>query len=137
MKNSLINLTIVGTLFLIFVLGCGNLADKNTQTATPTASPVVKTEPVNTTAPANKAAPPKEVASGVTMANFNRIKTGMKYDEVVKILGKEGEVLSESDVAGYKTIMYKWDGDEGGFGANMNAMFQNGKLNTKSQFGLK
>lgn len=30
--------------------------------------------------------------------------------------------------------MYQWGG---GFGANMNAIFQNGKLVQKAQFGLK
>ena len=56
-------------------------------------------------------------------------------EEVVAILGKEGEEMSSNDVAGYNTVMYKWDGDSG-FGANMNGMFQNGKLVQKAQFGL-
>ncbi|MBA4121333.1 MAG: hypothetical protein H0X72_02570 [Acidobacteria bacterium] len=59
----------------------------------------------------------------------------MKYSEAVKILGSRGEVLSESGIGGTKTIMYQWNGE--GFGANMNAMFQNGKLVSKAQFGLK
>jgi hypothetical protein len=71
------------------------------------------------------------------MENFKRLKNGMKYPEVVAILGKEGEELSSSDVGGTSTVMYRWDGDEGGFGANMNAMFQNGKMVSKAQFGLK
>jgi hypothetical protein len=32
--------------------------------------------------------------------------------------------------------MYRWDG-AGMLGANLNAMFQNGKLVTKAQFGLR
>lgn len=74
--------------------------------------------------------------AGVTMANFNKIESGMTYEQVVELLGEEGTVLSQSDVAGFHTVMYTWNG-EGGFGANMNAMFQNGKLVNKAQLGLK
>ncbi len=81
------------------------------------------------------ATPKPEDTSGVNMKNYTKIKTGMSYEEVVAILGKEGEEMSSNDVAGYNTVMYKWDGDSG-FGANMNGMFQNGKLVQKAQFGL-
>ena len=74
--------------------------------------------------------------SGVNMDNYNKIQTGMSYEEVVSILGKQGEEMSSNDIAGYKNVMYKWDGDSG-FGANMNAMFQNGKLIQKAQFNLQ
>jgi hypothetical protein len=57
------------------------------------------------------------------------------YSHFVSILGKEGTEISNNNIAGIKTIMYKWDA--GSFGANMNAMFQNGKLGSKAQFGLK
>lgn len=59
----------------------------------------------------------------------------MTYQEVVSILGSSGEVISSSDVAGYKTVMYMWEGNS--LGANMNAMFQNDKMVSKAQFGLK
>src|SRR5690242_11917409 len=77
---------------------------------------------------------------GVTMANYSRLKTGMTYSQVVNILGKEGTELSSSEIAGIKTIMYQWYGDGltgNVFGANMNVMFQNGKLVQKAQFGLR
>jgi uncharacterized lipoprotein YehR (DUF1307 family) len=74
-------------------------------------------------------------SAGVTMANFSQLKTGMTYAQVVKILGKDGEEMSSNEISGIKTVMYKWDGN--GFGANMNAMFQNGKLMSKAQLGLK
>ncbi|WP_257149907.1 hypothetical protein [Bacillus cereus] len=65
-------------------------------------------------------------------------KNGMSYDEVKAIIGSDGEVLSETGQAGdqFHTIMYKWDGEKG-FGANANFMFQESKLQNKSQFGLK
>jgi hypothetical protein len=74
--------------------------------------------------------------TGVNMANYLKLQNGMTYQQAVSILGRAGEEMSSSDVAGYTTIMYKWDGDSG-FGSNMNAMFQNGRLTTKAQFGLR
>lgn len=64
----------------------------------------------------------------------------MTYAQVVKILGKEGTKLSSRDIAGIQTVMYQCYGDgiSGSvLGANMNAMFQDGRLVTKAQFGLR
>jgi len=70
------------------------------------------------------------------MANYNRIKNGMSYEKVVAILGEQGVEMSSNDIGGYKTVMYMWKA--GGFSAgNMNAMFQNGSLIQKAQFGLE
>lgn len=72
----------------------------------------------------------------VSLAEFNRIKNGMSYKEVVAIIGFEGEVMSESTIMDIKTVMYSWE--NGGFSfSNMNAMFQNDKLISKAQFGLE
>ncbi|RKF23598.1 hypothetical protein D6851_02465 [Altericroceibacterium spongiae] len=60
----------------------------------------------------------------------------MTPSEVEAIVGSPGEVISENELGGIRTIMVQWDG-ENGFGANANAMFQDGKLIQKSQFGLK
>ncbi|MDA1553048.1 MULTISPECIES: DUF3862 domain-containing protein [Bacillus cereus group] len=89
-----------------------------------------KEEPKKEEAPKNK--------PGISKAEFDQIQNGMSYDEVKAIIGSDGEVLSESGQAGeqFHTIMYKWDGEKG-FGANANFMFQEGKLQNKSQFGLK
>lgn len=78
--------------------------------------------------------PEPELNDEVTMEKYNQIKNGMSYKKVVEIIGFEGEELSQSDVAGIKTIMYQWVNDDG---SNMNATFQNNKLQTKAQFGLK
>ncbi|MBJ8090217.1 DUF3862 domain-containing protein [Bacillus cereus] len=89
-----------------------------------------KEEPKKEEAPKNK--------PGISKAEFDQIQNGMSYDEVKAIIGSDGEVLSETGQAGeqFHTIMYKWDGEKG-FGANANFMFQEGKLQNKSQFGLK
>jgi hypothetical protein len=107
---------LIGVILLITVFGCDapskTSSDPQTQKASSTSS-----------------------SAKVTMANYNLLKTGMKYSKVVEILGKEGSEMSSSELGGIKTIMYKWDGD--GFGANMNIMVQNDKLISKAQFGLK
>lgn len=74
---------------------------------------------------------------GVTAVGFAALKTGMSYAEVVEILGRKGEVLSESSIAEIHTVMFGWKADKGGLGANMNVLFQNDKLVSKAQAGLK
>lgn len=74
-------------------------------------------------------------AAGVTLSQFNSLYEGMTYEQVVDILGRPGEVISSSELLGVKTVMYKWDGT--GFASNMNAMFQDGLMISKAQFGLK
>lgn len=80
----------------------------------------------------------KSADDGVlTKEKFEQIKDGMTYEEVVKIIGSEGEILSESGEKGTSlyTVMYSFEAD-GSFGANSSMMFQGGKLMNKSQFGL-
>lgn len=92
---------------------------------------------VDERAPAPTRTPMPEPASGVTLANFTRIREGMSYEEVVLILGSRGEVITSRDVAGIKTVFYHWEGEGGSFGASLNAMFQNGRLIAKAQSGLE
>jgi hypothetical protein len=78
---------------------------------------------------------------GISKAEFDQIKSGMTYQQVVEIIGSEGEVLSESGTPGgtsldIHTVMYMWEG-ESGLGANANMMFQGNKLQNKAQFGLQ
>lgn len=122
-------------LLLLAVLACtcpqSNTNNSNSST-TPTASPAASEKANQNSSPESA---PTPAAAGVTMAGFTQLKTGMTYEQVVKILGKEGTELSSNEIGGVKTVMYQWEGES--FGQNMNAMFQNGKLMSKSQFGLK
>lgn len=77
----------------------------------------------------------------VTFAKYNQITNGMTYEQVVAIIGKQGEEMSRNHIDGVQgvmasidTVMYQW---MNGNGSNMNAMFQNNKLMQKAQFGLK
>jgi hypothetical protein len=115
------NLALITILF-IAVIGC-----KQTEQKTPASTNTVSSAPIVTVSPTAE-------TPSITLAKFNQLKTGMAYKEVVNILGTDGEIISESDIGGTKTVMYQWQSS--GFG-NMNAMFQNGKLISKSQFGLK
>ncbi|SIO36902.1 hypothetical protein SAMN05444722_1712 [Rhodovulum sp. ES.010] len=71
----------------------------------------------------------------VSLAQFGALRTGMSYAEAVAVLGCDGVVMSHMDMAGIVTTMFMWEGR--GFGANMNAMFQNDALVSKAQFGLR
>lgn len=83
-------------------------------------------------------APSPLIGSGsppiVTLAEYEQIREGMTYGEVIAVIGSPGEELSRSDMAGYVTVMYSWSNANG---SNMNAMFQNGRLVTKAQLGLR
>lgn len=70
----------------------------------------------------------------VTMVEYSTVQNGMDYPNVIRIIGAPGVELSSNDIAGYRTVMYDWRNDDG---SGMNAMFQNGKLIQKAQFGLK
>jgi hypothetical protein len=81
---------------------------------------------------------PKKDEVAVSLAEFDQIKAGMSYEEVVKIVGGEGTIASESGEEGDQlhTILYQYEGD-GDLGANASFMFQGGKLENKTQIGLK
>ena len=77
--------------------------------------------------------------ASISLEEFNKIKTGMTYDEVCDIVGGEGTLGSSVDVgagAEYKTEIYQWTGD-GSIGANANVTFQGGKVVSKAQIWLR
>jgi Beta-lactamase inhibitor (BLIP) len=80
---------------------------------------------------------PKESKNTISKEEFEQVKDGMTYEEVVKIVGSEGEMLSETGEKGtqFHTVIYSWEGDSG-WGANANMTFQDGKLMAKAQAGV-
>jgi hypothetical protein len=70
----------------------------------------------------------------VTQAQYDRIRDGMSYEQVLDVIGTDGQELSRSNMAGYSTVVYSWTNPNG---SNMNAMFQNDRLINKAQFGLR
>ena len=73
----------------------------------------------------------------LTKEKYDKIKTGMTYEEVVEIIGSKGTVMSESGDAGSDThtVLYEFDTD--GFMSAATMMFQGGKLMSKAQAGLE
>lgn len=69
----------------------------------------------------------------VTYEKFMSLQMGATYDDVKSLIGKDGELQHENDVAGQKTKAYVWkDGD-----ANMSCIFQGGKMTSKSMASLR
>lgn len=94
------------------------------------------TTPTGTTTSNTVTTPTKQ--EKITLEKFNKIQTGMTYEEVVEIIGEEGTVNSESNITNdekYHTIFYSWKAADGI--ANANVTFQGGKVVSKAQFGLK
>ncbi|WP_050616508.1 DUF3862 domain-containing protein [Bacillus testis] len=78
-----------------------------------------------------------ENAPQITLEQFNQIQNGMTLEQVTDIVGGEGSILSEygKGTDQYK-IVYTYSG-QGRLGANARLTFQNNKLVSKSQNGLK
>lgn len=89
----------------------------------------VARDPFKASLPRSPLAPPPSI----TRAKYDRIEEGMSYEQVRTVIGEAGEEISRSSLAGYTTVMYAWKNSNG---SNMNAMFQNGRLVNKAQFGL-
>lgn len=77
----------------------------------------------------------------VSKAEYDQISTGMSYKQVVAIIGAEGTELARSGMQGVPGVMpnmtfttYAWQNADG---SNMNAVFVNGEVTTKAQFGLQ
>lgn len=80
-----------------------------------------------------------EDAGKMTKDKFDQIKNGMTYEEVVAIVGGEGNLLSEVGAEGEElyTVMYEWEGAS--FASNANVTFQGSPavVEMKAQFGLE
>ena len=88
-----------------------------------------------------KDTPADAIASegSISLEEFNKIETGMTYEQVCNIIGGKGTLNSSVDLDmgdEYKTEMYSWTGD-GTIGANAIITFQGGKVMSKAQFGLQ
>jgi len=89
-------------------------------------------QPTSTTStPAPEPTPTSR--KGVTLANYNKLQTGMSYSEVVEILGNPGKKISD-ETAAPNTVTYMWGGDQVG---NIRVTFQNDRLLQKSEYSMQ
>lgn len=73
--------------------------------------------------------------AGITLANYNKIQTGMQYSQVADILGSRGKLVSSSIIMGADTENYSWHTI---FGFKIiGVVFQNDKVVFKIQKGLE
>ena len=107
-------LAVIGGI-VVFLIVSGVMCSNCMRTALPTESPLNQ--------------------PGVTLSQYNQLQVGMSERDAFGILGP-GTEISSNRFGDYSTVMYQWDG-RGSLGANMNAMFQNGQLVQKAQFGLE
>lgn len=81
-----------------------------------------------------ESAPSQQESTKVTLDKFNKIETGMTYEQVVDIIGEEGTLSTESSAGKQTMKIYYWYAENGIFNATIS--FMNGKVNAKSQIGL-
>ena len=75
--------------------------------------------------------------NSITASEFNKIKNGMTYEEVVKIVGCEGELGADASFGSYSSEIYTWKGLLYYIsGANANVTFSNGRVSGKASIGL-
>ena len=71
----------------------------------------------------------------VTLAQYEQVKDGMTYDEVVAIFGGKESSSSESEIMDTKSEIKTWNGKKLLSVATIG--FTNGKVSSKSQTGLE
>ena len=75
----------------------------------------------------------KDINESISLEKYNQLKDGMSYEEVAAILG-DGFEQSKTEMIGSVLVTYQWRGDNFKY---ITASFQNGKLTSRSQFGIK
>lgn len=71
----------------------------------------------------------------LTYSNYNKIKDGMRYSEVVEVLeGNDGKLSTSSSYAGYSLSYYEWSNSSGT--KCIVVGFENGCVCVKTQYGL-
>ncbi|MET3194685.1 DUF3862 domain-containing protein [Gottfriedia sp. OAE603] len=75
--------------------------------------------------------------NGITLAEFNKIKTGMTYQQVVQIIGENGTLDASSSGYGTTIKVYSWSQKNSTYGGSASILFENNKVQSKSQAGLK
>ena len=128
------------SLFVITVLLCSMASCSGISSDDGSTNPAetTNTPPAATTATPETTAPAKK-SGKINMEKFEKINSGMTYEEVVAIIGEKGELSSEVDMgigSDFVTQIYTWQGEGILLRGNANITFQGGKVVAKAQFGL-
>ena len=116
---------------MFVVIGIVAESAASTAKATPTSPPA----PTEAAEPEPEPQPEPQRKSGrITFAMFEKVESGMTLAQVQEITGSDGELMSEAEFAGFKSTSYQW---ANWGGSNMIVMFQNGRVTTKAQAGLR
>lgn len=77
------------------------------------------------------------VSNSITKSEFDKIEYGMTYEEVVEIVGCEGELGAGSSFGGYSASVYTFKGTLYFLnGANAAITFSNGRVSGMASIGL-
>lgn len=106
-KKKISALVMAGLLACTFMAGCGNTAGENG---------------------GGSAKQEQKSPEMQAYENFLTIPMGASYDDVKKVLGSDGNLTTENEIAGMKTQAYEWK--EGS--TSVTGLFQNGALITKA-----
>lgn len=117
---------LIVVIMVIAIVGGTQTSTNNTQT-----SSSVNESEVQTTE--NEKTTTKDVK--VTLEQYNQIKDGMTYEEVVEIFGGKESTSSESEIAGIKSEIKTWNGN--GTFSIATIGFTDGEVSSKSQTGLE
>lgn len=132
------------SLIVMSMGGCGNsqnvpaqqpVENTTTQTA-PSQSTAQTSEPQSTAQPDTTQQQQKNASGKISLAMYEQIDTGMRYEDVIALIGAKPSSESTMDLMGATTVMCSWWG-EGDIGANAMIYFQDGVVSSKSQAGLK
>lgn len=109
---------IVGGLFVLLIGGCG-VSIAAVGGAAHQVSEDAKNDPTH-----------------MTLAEYNRIATGMTLAQVQQIAGSEGAPETEATIIpGHTVTSFRWDGNT--VLSSASVQFENGVVYSKSQAGLK
>jgi hypothetical protein len=132
MKNSL-NLVIVTFIFIALGCSCPKLSDLGKKTDD-SSTKSGNSDSIANTATKTAKDNDRQKSSALNIADYNRVKNGMKLSEVLDILGSEGSEVSSSEAGKAKISTYKWEGKDYSY---IICTFNNDKLMLKSQSGIK
>lgn len=116
----------VVVVIIVAAIGVGGTQDNASQPTTQQAS-------TSTEQQESKEEKNKDVK--VTLEQYDKVKNGMTYDEVVEIFGGKETSASESEVAGIKSEVMTWNGN--GTFSVVSIGFTDGEVSSKSQTGLE